>query len=135
MLFYLPDAIAPWPAQTVRWAMDYTLGLFNGRTALRDDVVRTLDLGPLLNQPMGTLSKGQRKRALLAIGLLTPQPVLVADEPFEGLDSPPDARYCPRVTLLRGAGKAHHAAFHPSDRRCRPGLRSLRSLKRRDGPR
>ncbi len=86
MLFYLPDAIAPWPAQTVRWAMDYTLGLFNGRTALRDDVVRTLDLGPLLNQPMGTLSKGQRKRALLAIGLLTPQPVLVADEPFEGLD-------------------------------------------------
>jgi ABC-2 type transport system ATP-binding protein len=35
---------------------------------------------------MGTLSKGQRKRALLAIGLLTPQPILLADEPFDGLD-------------------------------------------------
>ena len=31
-------------------------------------------------------SKGQRKRALLAIGLLTPQPLLLADEPFDGLD-------------------------------------------------
>src|SRR5262249_38159791 len=41
---------------------------------------------PLLDAPIGTVSKGQRKRALLAFGLLTPQPVLLADEPFDGLD-------------------------------------------------
>lgn len=86
LLFYLPDAIAPWPAQTLRWAIDYTLGLFDGRRVWRDDVVRSLDIESLLNQPMGTLSKGQRKRALLALGLLMPQPLLIADEPFEGLD-------------------------------------------------
>jgi ABC-2 type transport system ATP-binding protein len=40
----------------------------------------------LLRQPIGTLSKGQRKRVLLGIGLLTPQPALLIDEPFEGLD-------------------------------------------------
>ncbi len=40
----------------------------------------------LLDQPIGALSKGQRKRVLLAIGLLTPQPALLIDEPFEGLD-------------------------------------------------
>jgi ABC-2 type transport system ATP-binding protein len=40
----------------------------------------------LLQQPVGTLSKGQRKRALLGIGLLTPQPALLIDEPFDGLD-------------------------------------------------
>src|SRR5215471_3975118 len=85
-LFYLPDAIAPWPAQTVSWALDFTVGLFRGRQDLRDDVVRRLDLMSLLDRPMGKLSKGQRKRALLAIGLLAPQPVLMADEPFEGLD-------------------------------------------------
>ena len=31
LLFYLPDAIAPWPAQTVRWALDFTIGFFGGR--------------------------------------------------------------------------------------------------------
>ena len=35
-LFYLPDAIAPWPAQTVRWALDFTLGFFGGRTDLAE---------------------------------------------------------------------------------------------------
>ena len=36
--------------------------------------------------PMRALSKGQRKRTLLALGLLSPQPILLIDEPFEGLD-------------------------------------------------
>ena len=85
-MFYLPDAIAPWPAQPVRWALDFSLGLFGGRLDLRDEVIQRLDVGPLLEWPIGTLSKGQRKRALLAIGLLTPQPMLLADEPFDGLD-------------------------------------------------
>jgi ABC-2 type transport system ATP-binding protein len=86
VLFYLPDAITPWPAQSLRWTLEFCLGLFAGRRELRDEVVRSLDLEALLDQRMGALSKGQRKRALLAIGLLMPQPLLVADEPFEGLD-------------------------------------------------
>jgi len=86
LLFYIPDAIAPWPEQPVRWALDFTIGFFRGRADLRDEVVAQLDLGSLLRQPIGTLSKGERKRVLLAIGLLAPQPVLLVDEPFEGLD-------------------------------------------------
>jgi ABC-2 type transport system ATP-binding protein len=142
-MFYLPDGIAPWPAQTVRWALRFVTGFFGegesvgpakaglpvpedrslatvgvsgfsrpsygesgfsqpshgesgfsrpwhgesgfSRTSVTD-IVRELDLEPLLDSPIGTLSKGQRKRALLAIGLLTPQPILLADEPFDGLD-------------------------------------------------
>ena len=86
VLFYLPDAIAPWPAQSVRWALDFTLGFFGGRADRRDEIVGRLDLAPLVGVAIGTLSKGQRKRALLAIGLLMPHPVLLADEPFDGLD-------------------------------------------------
>jgi ABC-2 type transport system ATP-binding protein len=86
LLFYLPDAIAPWPAQRVGWLLDYIAGLFGGPLDRRPEIVRELGLEPLLAAPLGSLSKGQRKRALLAMGLLTPQPVLLADEPFDGLD-------------------------------------------------
>ena len=47
---------------------------------------RDLGLAPLLATRIGVLSKGQRKRFLLALGLLAPQPLLIIDEPFEGLD-------------------------------------------------
>ena len=85
-LFYLPDAVAPWPAQTVSWALDFAIGFLGGREDQRAAVVDGLALSPLLESAIGTLSKGQRKRVLLAIGLLTAQPLLLADEPFEGLD-------------------------------------------------
>ena len=85
-LFYLPDAIAPWPSQTVGWALDFTLGFFGGPAGAKADIVQRLGLAPLLSAPIGTLSKGQRKRVMLAIGLLTPHPLLLADEPFDGLD-------------------------------------------------
>jgi ABC-2 type transport system ATP-binding protein len=86
LLFYVPDDIAPWPAQFVRWALDFTIGFLRGRADLRGEVIEQLGLDELLAQPVGALSKGQRKRVLLAIGLLTPQPTLLIDEPFEGLD-------------------------------------------------
>jgi ABC-2 type transport system ATP-binding protein len=85
-LFYLPDAIAPWPTQTVDWALGYAVGFLGGRAELRGELVATLALEPLLRAPIGSLSKGERKRALLAIGLLAPQPMLLIDEPFDGLD-------------------------------------------------
>lgn len=86
LLFYVPDGIAPWPAQPVGWALEFTIGFLRGRATLRDEVVEQLGLRELLHQPIGTLSKGQRKRVLLGIGLLTPQPALLIDEPFDGLD-------------------------------------------------
>jgi ABC-2 type transport system ATP-binding protein len=86
LLFYVPDGIAPWPSQSVRWALDFTIGFFGGRRELLKEVIEQLSLERFLQQPIGKLSKGQRKRALLAIGLLTPQPALLIDEPFDGLD-------------------------------------------------
>jgi ABC-2 type transport system ATP-binding protein len=86
LLFCVPDEIAPWPTETVRWALDFTLGFFAAAPDARDDVVERLDLGPLLDARIGTLSRGQRKRVALAIGLLTPHPLLLIDEPFDGLD-------------------------------------------------
>ena len=86
LIFYMPDGIAPWPAQRLGWAIDFTIGFFGADPGRRDPVIRALDLAPLVDAPIGTLSKGQRKRALLGIGLLTPHPFLLVDEPFDGLD-------------------------------------------------
>ena len=100
--FYLPDAIAPWPSQTVRWALDFAVGFFGGSPAATSGVIARLDLGPLLRSPIGTLSKGQRKRMLLGVGMLTPHPLLLCDEPFDGLDL--------RQTREVGAALREHAA-------------------------
>ena len=111
-LFYLPDAIVPWPAQTVRWAIDFTLGFFRGRALLREDVVQRLDIGPLLDTTIGSLSKGQRKRALLAIGLLMPQPLLLADEPFDGLDLRQSRDVARTLRCYASAGRTMFLSIH-----------------------
>ena len=85
-LFYLPDGIAPWRAERVSWVLDYAVGFFGGSPAARNAVVHELALASLLASRIGTLSKGQRKRVLLALGLIVPHPVLLCDEPFDGLD-------------------------------------------------
>jgi ABC-2 type transport system ATP-binding protein len=111
-LFYLPDSIVPWPSQTVRWAIDFTLGFFHGRTQLRDEVLQRLDIDPLLDATIGSLSKGQRKRALLAIGLLMPQPLLLADEPFDGLDLRQSRDVAQTLRSYASAGRTMFLSIH-----------------------
>ncbi|HTS03722.1 MAG TPA: ABC transporter ATP-binding protein [Thermoanaerobaculia bacterium] len=84
-LFYVPDGIAPWPDQPLGAALSFFSAL-NSSRRLVGDLVDALGLAAHVGQRMGALSKGQTKRALLALGLLTPQPVLLVDEPFDGLD-------------------------------------------------
>ena len=102
-LLYLPDGIAPWPEQSVRWALAYVAGLFGAAPGARDATIQLLQLAPLLRKRVGELSKGQRKRVILAIGLLTPRPILLADEPFDGLDLKQTREV---AEVLRGAARA-----------------------------
>ena len=112
LVFYLPDGIAPWSAQPVGWALDFMVGFFGGDPSLRPEVVEQLDLRPLLDRPIGLLSKGQRKRALLAMGLLTPQPVLLADEPFDGLDLRQTRDVATTLRAHAGRGRTLFLSIH-----------------------
>lgn len=85
-LFYLPDGITPWPAQTVRWALGFFERLYQNHEVKAAELAGELKLDHLLGSQIGSLSKGERKRLLLALGLLTPHPLLMLDEPFDGLD-------------------------------------------------
>jgi len=111
-VFYLPDSIAPWPHQRLDWALKFAEGYFSAPAELRRRVVDTLALEPLLDQRVGQLSKGQRKRALLAIGLLTARPVLLADEPFDGLDLRQTREVAAALRAFAGAGRTLVLSIH-----------------------
>ncbi len=81
-LFYMPDAIRPWPVQTVRWTIDLQARMFGVEGAVAEE----LDLARLLGATVGSLSKGEAKRLGLGLALIVPRPVLLLDEPFDGLD-------------------------------------------------
>ena len=85
-LFYLPDAIYPWAEQTVSWVLDFFRQIYKNPVTDLSALSGPLRLEELMKSRTSTLSKGERKRVLLALGLLTPHPLLMLDEPFDGLD-------------------------------------------------
>lgn len=80
LLFYVPDAIRPWPDQRARWVLRTTASAFSTTTPT------LLGLDEVIDQRVASLSKGEAKRLAIAIGLTAPQPILFLDEPFDGLD-------------------------------------------------
>jgi ABC-type multidrug transport system ATPase subunit len=85
-LFYLPDGIRPWADQPVSFALSFFEALYARPRGSAASLADSLKLAPLLHAHIGSLSKGEAKRVLLALGLLTPHPLLLLDEPFDGLD-------------------------------------------------
>ena len=85
-LFYLPDGILPWAQQTVNWVLSFFEKLYARTPQTRAALTGPLRLEEVARARVATLSKGERKRVLLALGLLTPHPLLLLDEPFDGLD-------------------------------------------------
>lgn len=85
-LFYLPDGIRPWADQPVHWMLDFFESLYHRSRGEGAGLAKLFQLDAVMKSRVGTLSKGELKRALLALGLLAPHPLLLMDEPFDGLD-------------------------------------------------
>ncbi len=90
LLGYLPESAPLYPEMTTGRYLDYRARLFNlGRTDRRAAVGRSIErcrLGEVSDRRIGVLSKGYRQRVGLASVLLHDPPVLILDEPTNGLD-------------------------------------------------
>ena len=85
-LFYLPDGIRPWADQSVAWMLGFFESLYHRSKGEGAELAERFQLEKLMKSRVGTLSKGELKRAMLALGLLAPHRLLLLDEPFDGLD-------------------------------------------------
>ena len=87
---FLPEAAAGFPRLTVGEFLRFC-GEARGLAGRRlgeaiDRVTERVHARPARDAPMGELSKGWRQRAWLAQALLHDPPVLILDEPTDGLD-------------------------------------------------
>jgi ABC-type multidrug transport system ATPase subunit len=86
LLFFVPDGVRPWTDQSVAWTLRFIAGVHGASRDSVEAVSSSLGLAPLAGARLRELSKGEHRRVVLAIGLLTPHPLLMLDEPFDGLD-------------------------------------------------
>ena len=86
VLFYLPDGLRPYDDQPVTCVLAFFAGVYRRSPAHLASVVAAVGLAPVLAKRVHALSKGYSRRLMLAVGLLTPQPLLLMDEPFDGFD-------------------------------------------------
>src|SRR5438874_3850588 len=85
-MFYLPDGVRPYQDQPVTRVLSFFAGVYRRSADEITGMVNAVGLTPVLHKRVHSLSKGYGRRLLLALGLLTPQPVLLMDEPFDGFD-------------------------------------------------
>jgi ABC-type multidrug transport system ATPase subunit len=111
-LFYMPDGIVPWPEQTVGWVLRFSAAIQGCSSSEASEMARLLDLLSLERQRVGTLSKGQRKRMLIALALLTPQPLVLLDEPFDGLDLRQTREAVPLLRHIATTGRSLLLSIH-----------------------
>jgi len=85
-LFYLPDGVRPYPDRFAAEILSFFASVYRRSEAEVAATIGAVGLAPALNKRVHALSKGYARRLLLALGLLTPQDVLLMDEPFDGFD-------------------------------------------------
>ncbi len=89
-LGYLPEGAPSYAEMTVGGFLDFIADLRSleggHRKTRLDYVIGRLQLEPVLEQPIETLSKGFRRRVGLAQAIVHDPKVLILDEPTDGLD-------------------------------------------------
>jgi ABC-2 type transport system ATP-binding protein len=105
-LGYLPEGAPAYGEMTVRDFLDFVADLRRLRGVARarvEAVIERLQLQGVLTQTIETLSKGFRRRVGLAHAIMHDPPVLILDEPTDGLD--PNQKHEVRALINEMAGQ------------------------------
>jgi ABC-type multidrug transport system ATPase subunit len=86
VMFYLPDGLRPWDDQFVARVIEFVAAVYRKKETDIAQIVRELALSSVLRKRVLALSKGYARRLILALALITPRPLLLMDEPFDGFD-------------------------------------------------
>ena len=111
-LFYLPDGVRPWEDQYVARVTELFAAIYGRSQAVLAQTIHSLGLAPVLRKRVVELSKGYARRLLLALALLTPQPLLLMDEPFDGFDLRQTRDIMNVLREVAGAGRTLVLAIH-----------------------
>lgn len=106
-LGYLPEGAPAYPDMTPRQLLSFVAQLRGlSKADWADRFAKTVtqtDLTSVLDQPIDTLSKGFKRRVGLAQAILHDPPVLVMDEPTDGLD--PNQKHAVRALIREMAAE------------------------------
>ncbi len=85
-MFYLPDGVRPYQDQPATQVLSFFADVYRRSADEVASAIEAVGLTPVLQKRVHSLSKGYGRRLMLALGLLTPHPLLLMDEPFDGFD-------------------------------------------------
>jgi ABC-2 type transport system ATP-binding protein len=112
VVFYLPDSVRPWDGQYVIRVLEFFASAFGRRAAELHEVTRSVGLKEVLGEHVFALSKGYARRLMLALALLTPHPMLLMDEPFDGFDIRQTREIMALMRQVAADGRTFTLAIH-----------------------
>jgi ABC-2 type transport system ATP-binding protein len=112
VVFYLPDGVRPWDGEHVIRVLEFFASAFGRQPTELDEVARSAGLEEVLGKHVWALSKGYARRLMLALALLTPHPVLLMDEPFDGFDIRQTREIIALMRQVTAHGRTFMLAIH-----------------------
>jgi ABC-2 type transport system ATP-binding protein len=112
ILFCVEDAIRPHPQLQAGVVLRFYASIFERSKKALEEVIERLRLRDFVGTRVSDLSKGAMKRLLIALGLLSTQPILMLDEPFDGLDLKQVLEVVPLLREISAGGRTLVLSIH-----------------------
>jgi ABC-2 type transport system ATP-binding protein len=112
ILFYMPESVLPYGDQRVDEVIHFFSKVLHADCSIVPFLLENLGLFSALEKRVSALSKGYRRRLLIALALLSPKPILFLDEPFDGLDLKQALCVMSLLKEMKSRGKTFLLAIH-----------------------